>query len=86
MIGDDVDEKTVQANWTPLMLAVKGGHFLVIRFLLEMGADREAANISGGKAIDYAEMAINQAKQGKRDQTDSSAIHFEKIKSLLLVC
>ena len=36
--GKDKDEQTYHLKRTPLMYAILGGHFLVVKYLLEQGA------------------------------------------------
>eukprot|EP00825_Cyclidium_porcatum_P019598 TRINITY_DN2230_c0_g1_i3.p1 TRINITY_DN2230_c0_g1~~TRINITY_DN2230_c0_g1_i3.p1 ORF type:complete len:744 (-),score=143.38 TRINITY_DN2230_c0_g1_i3:71-2302(-) len=38
-MGENIDEQTIQYKYTPLILAVKNEHYLVVRFLLESGAN-----------------------------------------------
>lgn len=45
--GDDKDETSIKDKKTPLMYAVINGHSLVVKFLLDKGADTYAQDANG---------------------------------------
>ncbi|MDE1828403.1 MAG: ankyrin repeat domain-containing protein [Candidatus Micrarchaeota archaeon] len=50
--GADINS-TGMYGWTPLMVAVMGGHIEVVRFLLEQGANPSLQSSSDRTAMDY---------------------------------
>jgi len=40
--GTDKDAQTIRLKRTPLMLAIINGHYLMVKYLLEQGADTYA--------------------------------------------
>lgn len=39
ILKHDINEKTLENEYTPLICATKHGHFLIVKFLLENGAN-----------------------------------------------
>ena len=52
--GADVNMPYSSLNTTPLMTSAYHGHYDIIRFLLQGGADVHAEDIQGSNAIGYA--------------------------------
>jgi ankyrin repeat protein len=52
--GDAIDMQTIKKSYTPLILAIKGNHLLVVKYLLDHGANPHLADADGKTAIDYA--------------------------------
>ena len=52
--GVSVDPRELVARWTPLHLACREGRRYVTRLLLAYGADKEAKDIKGKTAADFA--------------------------------
>jgi len=58
--GQDSNEQTQGLKNTPLHLACMKGHFLIVRLLVELGADRALLNKAGKTALIVAEESLDQ--------------------------
>ena len=58
--GQDPNEQSQALRNTPLHLACKHGHFLIVRLLVELGADRNLLNKAGKTALICAEESLDQ--------------------------
>lgn len=56
--GQDVNEQTQTLRNTPLHIAAKHGHFLIVKFLMEHGALVNYANANGFSAYELAQQSI----------------------------
>jgi ankyrin repeat protein len=52
--GRDVNETKRKSGFTPLMAATCYGRVDIVKYLLEMGADENACDLKGFKAVDFA--------------------------------
>ena len=52
--GQDPDEQTQELRNTPIHLACQNGHFLIVRFLQELGADCTLLNKQGKTPLQCA--------------------------------
>lgn len=52
--GQKVDEPTQILKNTPLHIAAKHGHLLIVKYLIEHGAPGQFANANGMSALDLA--------------------------------
>lgn len=50
-----MNEQTVHLRNTPLHIAAKHGHFLIVKYLVESQANLLIANKEGNTAFDFAE-------------------------------
>jgi len=55
--GQNVNEKTIHLGNPPLHIAAKHGHYLLVKFLLENGANVKIGNREGLTAYDFAQQA-----------------------------
>lgn len=53
--GQDVNEQTQSLKNTPLHIAAKHGHLLIVKFLIEHGATGNLANGNGLSPLDLAQ-------------------------------
>ncbi|EGR33877.1 hypothetical protein IMG5_033560 [Ichthyophthirius multifiliis] len=60
-LGQDLNEQTFYNKITPLIFATLNEHYLIVKFLLENGANKDITNIDGKTALDYA-YTINNRK------------------------
>lgn len=79
--GQELNEQTQHLRNTALHIAVLKQHTLVIRFLVENGADINMANAEGASPLDYVDKAENNF--GGQDKEDA-ALKGEKIRKILL--
>ena len=56
--GQDVNEQTQTMKNTPLHIAAKQGHQLIVKFLLDNGAMVNLANANGLSAYELANQSI----------------------------
>lgn len=73
--GQDMNEQTQQLKNTPIHIAARSGHFLIVKYLLEAGANCLITNRDGQTPLQFTDW--------KRPATAVSADNFEAIKSLL---
>jgi ankyrin repeat protein len=52
--GADLNQRYVESGQTPLMAAAWFGHLLVIQYLMEKGADKDATDFNGYSVLHYA--------------------------------
>ncbi|KAM3136330.1 hypothetical protein pb186bvf_011629 [Paramecium bursaria] len=55
----DINEQTYKFKFTPLILATKGNHNLIVKFLLAQGADKTISDKYGLTATEYAQKQQN---------------------------
>lgn len=74
--GEDVNQKNVR-GLTPLMLAAMGNYPIVVRRLLEAGADKSITNNDGKTALELAEMfgATRCVKYLSTDEWRNRTVH-----------
>jgi ankyrin repeat protein len=53
--GQDMNEQTQHLKSSPLHIAAKHGHYLIVKYLLEIGASANITNRDGRVAFDLAE-------------------------------
>jgi len=53
--GQDINEQTQEMRNTSLHLAAQNGHFLIVRLLVDLGADKSVINKNGKTPLDLAE-------------------------------
>jgi len=53
-LGHNLNTSTRVKHYTPCILAAINGHLLVVRYLLEHGADAKKVDSNGKRALDYA--------------------------------
>ena len=52
--GEHIDAGTIKNSYTPLILASQGQHLLVVKYLLDHGANPHLRDKEGKSALDYA--------------------------------
>ncbi|EAS06627.2 ankyrin domain protein (macronuclear) [Tetrahymena thermophila SB210] len=79
-LGNDIDGQTVYNRMTPLMFAVQNQHYLIVKFLVENGANSGIQDANGKTAFDYA----NEVKiMGNQPEDEQKKITKNKIIGLL---
>lgn len=58
--GQDCNEQTQEFKNSPLHLAAREGHFLIVRLLVELGADRQLLNYQGKTCLVLAEESFDK--------------------------
>lgn len=53
-IGQNVNEQTQSLKNSPLHIAAKHGHLLIVKYLIDQGAQGHLANANGQSALDMA--------------------------------
>ena len=64
--GQEIDEQTQELRNTSLHLACQNGHFLIVRLLVESGAERQVTNKAGKTPLQLAEEAYKANLGPKR--------------------
>ena len=57
--GQNVNEKTQNEGNTPLHIAARNGHYLIVKYLLEIGANTAQQNNSGQTPMQFLASAIS---------------------------
>ncbi len=58
--GQKIDEQTQYFKNTPMHIAARHGHYLIVKYLLEIGADATILNKDGLSPYDFAEDSKRQ--------------------------
>ena len=56
--GQNVNEKTQNEGNTPLHIAAKNGHYLIVKYLIEIGANTAQQNNSGQTPMQFLASAL----------------------------
>ena len=56
--GEDVHQRTHNKGNTPMHIAARHGHFLIVKYLIEIGAQTSVTNLEGQTPIKYLEEAL----------------------------
>ncbi|CAD8132274.1 unnamed protein product [Paramecium pentaurelia] len=59
-LNHPINEQSYGNKFTPLILATRGSHFLIVKYLLSENADKTLKDKYGNSALDYAEKQANQ--------------------------
>lgn len=95
--GQNPKEQTQSMRNTPLHIAAKHGHLLIVKYLIEHGAQGHLANANGMSALDLAQesqeliqsQAINTnsknhlAKGVSQEEAQALMISLENVKMLI---
>lgn len=58
--GQNMDEQSQEMKNSPLHLAAQSGHFLIVRLLVDLGADRQLLNKQGKTCLVLAEESLDK--------------------------
>ena len=73
--GQDMNEQTQQLKNTPLHIAARHGHFLIVKYLVEAGANPSITNREGLSPFNFAEESRRLLDQSFRPQSASKPKH-----------
>jgi hypothetical protein len=63
--GQDKDEQTQNLKNTPLHIAARHGHFLIVKYLIDLGANSLIQNRDGQTAFQFTEEALKSSISSK---------------------